>query len=359
MFVDYKLQNMKRTLASLLFTIAFSFYGQAQQHNYKVSVIAFYNLENFYDTTDNPIVSDDEFTPKGPRNYNTDIYKNKVEKLATVLSQIGTDENPKTKDGAAIIGVAEIENDTVLNDLVKHPLLVKRGYKIVHYDSKDARGVDVALLYNPKYFTVEDSKALFVKLPSGAKDAYFTRDVLWVKGKLNGETIHIYVNHWPSRVGGEERSAPGRAAAAMVSKNHSDSIAKADGEQKVVIMGDLNDDPTSPSLTKVLKAKAKIEDVGINGLYNPWVELYKKGIGTLAYQDSWGLFDQIIISQKWLDKNQDGFFFYKQFIFNREFLTENIGRYKGYPMRTWDGMTYRGGYSDHFPTYLVMLKRID
>jgi predicted extracellular nuclease len=360
MFVN-SIKMMKKIIMGILVCLACSFNINAQQANYKVAVVAFYNLENFYDTTDNPIVNDDEFTPKGPRNYNSEIYWNKVSKLASVIAQIGTDENPKNPDGPAIIGVAEIENDTVLNDLIKHPLLKKRGYKIVHYDSRDARGVDVALLYNPKYFTVEDSKALFVKLPGGSKgeDRYFTRDVLWVKGKLAGETIHVYVNHWPSRLGGEERSAPARAAAALVSKNHADSIAKADGEQKVIIMGDLNDDPISPSLTKVLGAKAKPNEVGPNGLYNPWVDMYKKGFGTLAYQDAWGLFDQIIISQKWLPKDQTGFFFYKQFIFNREFLTENVGRYKGYPMRTWDGLTYRGGYSDHFPTYLVMLKKIN
>lgn len=350
-------RNMKR-LFFLLLTIFFSTVLYAQKQNYKASVIAFYNLENFYDTIDNPIVRDEEFTPKGERNYNSDIYFNKVGKLASVLAQIGTDENPKITDGPAIIGVAEIENDTVLNDLINHPLIQKRGYKFIHYDSKDARGVDVGLLYNPKYFKPEDSKALFVNLPSGSKDAYFTRDVLWVKGKLDGETIHIYVNHWPSRLGGEERSAPGRAAAAMVSKHHMDSINKADGEQKFIIMGDLNDDPISPSITKVLQAKGKIEDVVAGGIFNPWIDMYKKGFGTLAYQDAWGLFDQVMISYKWLDKKQDGFFFYKQFIFNRDFLTENNGRYKNYPMRTWDGMTYRGGYSDHFPTYLVMLKRI-
>jgi hypothetical protein len=122
-------------------------------------------------------------------------------------------------------------------------------------------------------------------------------------------------------------------------------------------MGDLNDDPVSPSLTEVLKAKAKIKDVKLGGLFNPWVDMYKKGYGTLAYQDAWGLFDQIVISYPWLDKEQNGFFFFKQVIFNREFMTENKGRYKGYPMRTWDGNTYRSGYSDHFPTYLVMLKK--
>lgn len=357
MFAD-NINCMKKNLLLIFLLLGLSSIAQ-QKSSYKITVVAFYNLENFYDTTDNPKVNDDDFTPKGSKNYTGEIYWNKVGNLATVLSKIGTDEKPESPDGPAIIGVAEIENDTVLNDLVNHPLLIKRGYKFVHYDSRDARGVDVALLYNPKYFTPEESRALFVKLPSGAKEAYFTRDVLWVKGKLDGETIHIYVNHWPSRLGGEERSAPARAAAAMVSKKHMDSIAKKDGEQKVIIMGDLNDDPTSPSLTEVLKVKAKPSEVAPGGLFSPWIDMYKKGFGTLAYQDVWGLFDQILISYKWLSKEQPGYFFYKQVIFNREFMTENKGRYKGYPMRTWDGDTYRGGYSDHYPTYLVMLKKIE
>ncbi|MBC7651521.1 MAG: endonuclease/exonuclease/phosphatase [Deinococcales bacterium] len=338
----------------ILFLFAPFFTFAQEKTNYKIAVIAFYNCENFYDTINNPAVNDDEFTPEGPRNYNGKIYWNKVEKLATVISRIGTDDNV---DGAAVIGLAEIENDTVLNDLIKHPLLKKRNYKYIHYDSKDARGVDVAMLYNPKYFTLLDSKALFVALPSGSKDAYYTRDVLWVKGNLDGEPIHIMVNHWPSRLGGEERSAPGRAAAAAVCKMQMTKIAETEPNAKVAIMGDLNDDPTSPSITKVLQAKAKITDVKPGGLFNPWTDLYKKGIGTLAYQDAWGLFDQIIISYPWLNKIQTGFFYYKQVIFNKEFLVENVGRYKGYGMRTWDGMTYRGGYSDHFPTYLVMLKK--
>ena len=211
--------------------------------------------------------------------------------------------------------------------------------------------------YNSKYFTVEASAKLFVQLPGGSKDAYFTRDVLWVKGKLDGETVHIYVNHWPSRVGGEQRSMPARAAAAMVCKKHMDSIAKADGYQKVIVMGDLNDDPVSPSVTEVLQAKGDIKDVVKGGLFNPWVELYKKGIGTLAYQDAWGLFDQIMISYPFLNKSQNGLFFYQQHIFRREYMVENKGQYKGYPMRTWDGNTYRGGYSDHFPTYIILLKK--
>ncbi|MBX2931337.1 MAG: endonuclease/exonuclease/phosphatase [Chitinophagaceae bacterium] len=349
---------MKKNLL-LIIVLCSGLFSAAQQKSYKISVIAFYNLENFYDTVNNPIVNDEEFLPSGARNYNSSIYLDKVTKLATVISKIGTDDKPESlsSDGVAILGVAEVENDTVLTDLVNHPLLKKRNYKIVHYDSRDARGVDVGMLYNPKYFKVEDSKPLFVKLPGGSKDAYYTRDILWVKGKLDGETIHIYVNHWPSRYGGEERSAPAREAAALVCKKHIDSIAATDGEQKVIIMGDLNDDPINNSVTGVLKAKGKLKDVRKGGLYNPWTEMYKKGYGTLAYQDAWGLFDQIIISHPWLDKEQSGFYFFKQAIFNREFLTENKGRYKGYPMRTWDGNTYRGGYSDHYPTYLVFLKK--
>ncbi|MGB3006819.1 MAG: endonuclease/exonuclease/phosphatase [Chitinophagaceae bacterium] len=345
---------MKKILALFLF---FSIFIAAfsQKKEFKPIVISFYNLENFYDTINNPIVNDEEFLPDGPRNYSTDIYLNKVNKLANVISQIGVEINP---DGPAILGVAEIENDTVLNDLVHQKLIEKRNYKIVHYDSKDIRGVDVGLLYNPKYFTVEASDKLFVHLPSGSKDAYFTRDILWVKGKLDGETVHVYVNHWPSRSGGEKRSEPGREAAALVCRKHIDSVAKKEPNAKVIIMGDLNDDPINSSIAKVLNAKGKLTDVRKGGLFNPWLDMYKKGFGTLAYQDAWGLFDQIIISQPWLDKDQDGLFFYQPHIFFKEYMVENKGRYKGYPMRTWDGNTYRGGYSDHFPTYLVFLKKV-
>ena len=347
---------MKKAFLTLLVIASLTTgFTQNSKQQYKVAVVGFYNLENFYDTVNNPITDDEEFLPTGPKQYNSTIYWDKVQKLSSVISQIGASINP---DGPAILGVSEIENDTVLTDLVNHSLLKARGYKIVHYDSRDARGVDVGLLYNPRYFTVTESDKLFVQLPGGSKDAYFTRDVLWVKGKLDGETVHVYVNHWPSRRGGEERSAPARAAAALVCKQHIDSITKAEPTAKIILMGDLNDDPVSPSVAKVLGAKGNPKDVRPGGLFNPWLNLYKNGIGTLAYQDSWGLFDQIIISEPWLNKEQNGFFFYQPQVFNKEFLVENQGRWKGYPMRTWDNNTYRGGYSDHFPTYLLLLKKI-
>ena len=330
-------------------------YSFAQKQPYKSAIVAFYNLENFYDTVNNPNINDEEFLPAGPKNYNSKVYFTKVEHLAAVISQIGTDINP---DGPALLGVAEIENDTVLNDLIHHPLLKPRNYAFVHYDSRDIRGIDVALLYNPKYFKVLESRKLFVHMPTGAKQSFFTRDVLWVKGSLDGDTINVFVNHWPSRVGGEQRSAPGRAAAAQVDKNFIDSIEKINPAAKIIVMGDLNDDPISPSVTKILGAKGNVEEVKPGELFNPWVDMYKKGMGTLAYQDAWGLFDQVMISYSWLDKNQPGYFYYRQHIFNAAFMVENIGKYKGYPMRTWDGNTYRGGYSDHFPAYIILLKKL-
>lgn len=340
----------------LFFSQLLSFhFADAQEKNYKVCIVAFYNLENLYDTINNPLVNDDDFTPSGSKRYTGDIYTDKLNKLAVVISLLGKDISSA---GPALLGVAEIENDTVLNDLVHHPLLTHRKYQQIHFDSKDVRGIDVALLYHPKFFIPEKAETLFVQLPGNSKEAYFTRDILYVKGMLAGETVHVYVNHWPSRRGGEVRSSPAREAAATVCKKHVTDILKEEPHAKIIIMGDLNDDPDSPSITGVLKAKGKITDTRSGELFNPWAELYASGIGTLANRDIWGLFDQIILSHTWLNRQQEGLFYHQQGIFNRSFMRENAGRYKGYPMRTWDGNTYRGGYSDHFPTYIVLLKKI-
>ena len=353
--LSYLIFDMKVLITSLLFML-FSLAAHSQTNKYKVSLIGFYNLENLYDTVNNTMVDDEEFLPSGERRYNTRIYTDRIERLASVIAQIGTDINP---DGLAILGVAEIENDTVLNDLVRSPLLKQRNLKFVHYNSPDVRGVDVAMLYNPRYFTPLFSAPLFVKLPTGSKAAYYTRDVLYTKGLLDGDTIHVFVNHWPSRSGGEERSIPARAAAAAVVKHATDSLMAVNPASKVVIMGDLNDDPISPSLTKVLNAKGSTKNLAPTGLYNPWMDMYKKGIGTLAYQDAWGLFDQIVISAAWLSRSQDGYFYQKAMIFNKDFLVEKTGRYRGYSKRTWDGISYNYGYSDHFPVYIMMLKKVN
>jgi hypothetical protein len=329
-------------------------YCFSQKTQYKVSIVGFYNLENLYDTLDNPEVNDEEFLPNSPRQYSGHIYWDKIGRLSDVISKMGTEINP---DGVALIGVAEVENDTVLTDLVNAEKLKSRNLKICHYDSPDRRGVDVGLLYNPKYFQVLSSAPLFVQLPYGAKDASFTRDVLYVKGLLDGDTAHVFVNHWPSRSGGEERSRPGRFAAAAVVKRQIDSITKVNPSARFIVMGDLNDDPVSPSLTKILGAKSKVSELQGKGIYNPWVDFYKKGIGTSPYQDAWGLFDQILVSGNYLDKEQSGYFLQKAVIFNKDFLIQKSGRWRNYSKRTWDGITYNYGYSDHFPVYLILLKK--
>ncbi len=334
--------------------ILLSLHSCAQQNNYKVALIGFYNVENLFDTINQPEVNDEEFTPTGTKLYTAEVYKDKLKNLAHVISLLGLEETP---DGVALLGVAEVENKSVLEDLCKEPAIKDRNYQIVHYDSPDERGIDVGLLYNPKYFKVLNSRPLNVPLKSDDGSDRKTRDVLYVYGKLDGEPVHIFVNHWPSRRGGEQASAPGRAMAAGVCKAAMDSILKTEANSKVILMGDLNDDPVSPSVAKVIGAKGDINKVGKSEMYNPWMSLYKKGIGTLAYNDAWNLFDQIVISQSWLEKEQTGFFYHKQVIFKRQFLLQQSGRYKGYPFRTYDFNVYMSGYSDHFPVYLQMLKK--
>lgn len=329
--------------------------ASAQKTNYKVGLIGFYNLENFYDTINDPNKSDEEFLPNGTKHYTGEVYLDKIGRLAEVLSQIGTDLSP---DGLSIIGNAEIENENVLQDLVRHPLLKSRGYKVVHYDSPDERGVDVALLYNPKYFTPLFSESLFVPIFNQDGTPRMTRDILFVYGKFDGEDMYIMVGHWPSRRGGEEVSAPNRAIAAGVCRHKADSITKINPDAKIVIMGDLNDDPISPSVAKVIGSKGEKDKVERGGIYNPWVGMYKQGIGTLAYNDSWNLFDQIMVSSGFLSNNQTGYFFKDAHIFSKPWMIQTTGRYKGYPKRTYDFDNYMAGYSDHFPTYIVLLKRL-
>ncbi len=343
---------MRKTLIliSLLFTITIV---NAQKASYKVGLIGFYNLENLFDTINDPTINDEEFLPDGSYHYTGKVYLDKLDHLADVLSKIGTDLTP---DGLSMFGDAEIENETVLIDLVNHPLLKNRNYKFVHYNSPDIRGIDVCLIYNPKYFTPISSQSLTVHLGTDTTE-HKTRDVLFVYGKYDNEDMFVFVNHWPSRRGGEEASAPGRSKAAKVCKEKIDSIVAKNPDAKIVLMGDLNDDPVSPSVAVVLGSKGDKEKVSAGGLFNPWVEPYKQGIGTLAYNDSWNLFDQIIVSSGFLDTKQSGFFFHEAKIFSKPWMIQTSGRYKGYPKRTYDFNNYMGGYSDHFPTYIVLLKR--
>jgi hypothetical protein len=319
----------------------------------KIAVLAFYNLENFYDTKDNGLVDDNEFTALGAKHYDEGIYQNKILHLATVIKGIG---EQFTKDGASLLGVVEIENDTVLQDLVAHPLLSSRKYQIVHYDSKDKRGIDVGLLYNPKYFKPIHSTSIHVNLPSSTGVKYETRDILMVHGLLDGDSIYLFVNHWPSKRGGEDKTTASRNAAAATCRKEIDRIRLKEPSAKIVVMGDFNDNPDSYSISKVLKTSGNAQRIEPDVLFNPWLKIFRQGRGTLANQDVWSLFDQVLVSSVWLNKEQTGFHFKYAHIHQTNSMVENSGRYRGYPMRTWDGNNYRGGFSDHFPSYIVVLK---
>lgn len=352
---NYKYSFRKKSCFLTLLFFLLSFFSQAQSKHYKVAAAGFYNLENFYDTINDPDKNDEEFLPEGQNLYTSEVYREKVHHLATVISQIGTEI---TADGLALLGCAEVENRNVLEDLVHDSLLVSRHYSIVHYDSPDLRGIDVGLIYNPKYFTVKFSEPLFVHLPDENGEPHYTRDVLYVSGIFNNEPLHVLVNHWPSRRGGEEASAPNRAIAAQVCRHKIDSVFKTDSRAKIIVMGDLNDDPVNESVVKALKASGEANHLKNGDLYNPWVEYYKQGIGTLAYNDSWNLFDQIILSSSFLNKNTEGFFFKEAKIFSKPWMIQQTGRFKGYPKRAYDFNKYIGGYSDHLPTYVILLKEL-
>ena len=336
----------------LLFLFLFSaLNSNAQEKKYKIGCIAFYNLENLFDTINTENVRDEEFTPEGRNRWTPDRYLVKLDMLAEVISQVGND---LTKDAPAIIGVSEIENIDVLEDLVNTPALKPYNYKIVHFDSPDKRGVDVGLLYQPKYFTVTGSVSY--ELGIEGRDDFFSRDQLLVSGLFDGEPLSIIVNHWPSRRGGEKRSRPLRIAAADLTRSITDSLMQIDKNAKVIIMGDLNDDPVDPSVKDHLKTSGKINKIPDGYLYNPMENLFKKGIGSLAWRDSWNLFDQIVISPGLVGENRSDFKFYKASVFNKKFLKNKEGRYAGYPLRTYAGGVYQGGYSDHFPVYIYLIK---
>jgi hypothetical protein len=339
----------------IIFCFIFSFLHNisfAQKKEYQINAIAFYNLENLFDTLDDPNKSDEEFTPTGPYHYTAEVYNRKLHNLATVLSQIAIEKVP---EGPAITGVAEVENEQVLQDLIAQPELKDRKLKIVHFESPDVRGIDVGMLYNPKYFKVLNAEALPINITKdGEKE--FTRDILYVQGLLNGDTIHVMVGHWPSRRGGEAASTWKRERAATVCKKKADEIRKQIPNAKIIVMGDLNDDPVSPSVAVTLGASDKETAIKSVKFFNPWITYYKKGIGTLGYNDSWNLFDQIILSSSFLKKENSGWQFYKAEIFNRSFLKSQFGQYKGYPHRSFSGNTWIDGYSDHFPTYIYLIK---
>lgn len=319
--------------------------------NYELVAIGYYNLENLFDTIDSEGVEEGDFLPNGAKGWNSEKYYHKLNQMAKVISEIATD---KTKDGLAVFGVSEVENKMVIEDLVKTSALKERNYKIVHYNSPDKRGIDVALVYNPKYFEVTNSYSAPFRM---ADTSFKSRDQLVVSGLLLGEEVHFQVNHWPSRSGGEKKSRPKRNAAAQLARSLSDSLLALNPNAKIMIMGDLNDDPTNHSVAKYLKATDDKNKLDKGYFYNPYLSLYKKGQGSLAYRDSWNLFDQIILTPALVNEERNDWSFFKANIYKKKYMINQSGQYKGYPTRSFVGNKFQGGYSDHFPVYIYLVRK--
>lgn len=373
----------------ILFTLALAFAalttltsfttGQHQQpKRYALYGVAFYNLENLFDTLHDAGKNDYEYLPSGTNKWGKMKYEAKLHNMARVLSELCTDKLPQ---GPAVIGVSELENHLALEDLLHQPSLAGRGLKYVDVAGPDRRGVECAFIYNPRFFQMERYMHVpYYYAPSGRVDdplvgfytdeqgevqaytdlkgdtTHITRGFLVMQGLLAGERMFFIVNHWPSRAAGSET----RERAGYQVRMLKDALMASHPEAKVMIMGDMNDDPADKSMTTALGCKPQADKVKkTTDLFNPWHEtLYKRGQGTLLYQGKWNLFDQIVFSGNLLGTDRTSLKFYKHEIFMRDYLFQQEGKYKGSPLRTHAGGVWLNGYSDHLPTYVYLIKEV-
>ena len=328
---------------------------------YAMYGVMFYNLENLFDTINNNGQQDYEFTPAGSYQWNGTKYWQKQHNMAYAISQMSVNGSPA--EGPVIIGVSEVENITVLQDLVRQPELKDRRYQIIHHDSPDPRGIDVAFLYNPRFFKVLNVTTQNIGKYLSDHPEVRTRDQLTVTGMLAGEKISVMINHWPSRRNGEEQSSYLREAGGRMARATIDSLLLDDPNQGIIFMGDLNDDPQNKSCSEALGAKKEIKDCPGDGTcYNPWWNILNKGIGTLGYKGNWNLFDQIIFTDYFLknydSKDKPTLTFSRAEVLNRKFLRGDEGDRQGYPLRTFSAGIFLNGYSDHFPTLIYLVKEL-
>ncbi len=304
--------------------------------------IAFYNLENLFDTIDDPDTMDDDFTPDGFKRWTPKRYRKKIYKLAKTISEIGLES---TKKPPALVGIAEVENETVVQDLINAAPLRNIDYEYVHYDSPDERGIDTGLLYHKSNFELLFSEPIPLLLYNEEGERDTTRDILYVHGKLNGEAVHVFVNHWPSRRDGAAETDYKRMEAAKTIKLKMAEIEKQVIDPNYIVMGDFNDNPDSNSIQLLIKD---------SNLYNPMEKLGSPERGSANYRRSWSLFDQIMVSHNFFNYEKGTHSFAHANIFDDRLLIEWKGKFKGTPFRTYAGRKYLGGYSDHFPVYIQL-----
>lgn len=306
--------------------------------------IAFYNTENLFDIYNDRSKHDRDYLPNSEKRWTQKRYQNKIEKLGFAISRIGEMEAEKSP---SIIGLAEVENGKVIRDLLNSEHLKAIPYDFVHFNSKDERGVDVALVYNKEEFTVTHSEIfeLTFEKPEGGDD--FTRDILLVTGTFKGETISILVNHWASRREGTRLSESKRLLSSEKVGTIIQSLKQANEDVKIIVMGDFNDDPHCDSMKRLTEN---------NQLFNPMNTLQSYNRGSLVHHLRWHLFDQIMITTNFLKPDGNHLEFDEANIFDANFLREPKGKYKGTPSRTYAGEKHKGGYSDHFPVYITLKK---
>jgi len=356
---------MKRSfiVAALLILMSLSASAQKTQQNY---VIGFYNLENLFDTYDDPVKNDSEFLPEGKNKWTQAKYEKKLHNMAKVIRSMA-DNN---KRWHTILGISEIENRLVIEDLVSQPEIADANYQIVHYDSPDRRGVDVALLYKPDQFTYLDSESIPFDFNSDidfsdTDTSYFkTRDILMVHGLIAGEHFAFYVAHLPSRIGGKGGNL--RSRGAEIIYNHSREMEAKYPGIKIVAMGDMNDNPTDDSMAKYLHGQERLENVTPTEFFSPYISMLKAGYGSLCYQGVWSIYDLELVNYNLAHAPDGGLKIqpvtknhgkeYYGVVFKRPWMTTQKGQYKGYPFRTFSNGAFVGGYSDHYPTYIVIGK---
>lgn len=340
---------MKNIIFLLLLIFSINISGQRTRKEF---TIIFYNVENLFDTEDDPLTDDKEFTPDSEKSWDQDKYEKKLKDIARVLSSVNSSDLPE------IIGLCEIENRKVLEELVNIRSLRKGNYSIVHSESPDNRGIDVAFLYRGDEFSVHESKSIPVIFPFDS--SLTTRDILYVTGKeKDGESFHFFVNHWSSRSQGEKETEPKRIYAAVTLRKEIDVLMNRDPDAKIVIMGDFNDEPTNRSIFEMLLANNKRKNASERELYNLMYDLHNiDNAGTYFYRGSWNMLDQIIVSQS-LIRDKTGYHtgFDNGKILKQQWMLYHDQQLDEYvPNKTYGGPEYYGGISDHLPVYVTLIK---
>jgi predicted extracellular nuclease len=318
----------------------------SQTSDKQIFKVACYNVENFFDCIDDSLTNDSEFLPGGMRGWNYTKYQKKQANIAKIITAIGGWDTP------ALVGLCEIESNKCLFDLTHYSGLKNLRYKYLHHESPDPRGVDVALLYQPYQFKPIHDEAIHISYPDAPKNK--TRDILFATGIIpTGDTLHVFVCHFPSRLGGEMESEEKRMFVSSVLRAKVDSLFTTNAHPNIIIMGDFNDFPTNKSLLEVLKAEPLTDTISSQSLYNLMYKLHTEGKGTNKHEGDWGTLDQMIVSGNLL--KQGNRLSTKQsdaHILETDFLLEDDKKYLGkQPFRTFSGFVYQGGYSDHLPVY--------